>query len=297
MSETWKISIPCTRDEGEALAGVTDVAGFAEPPVIMSSEPDEARPEEWRLDAYLEAEPNEAEIAALLALTPSAARGAVTVERLADADWVTLSQRELRPVTAGRFHVYTEAYVDTVTPDLIGIRIEAGQAFGTGQHQTTEGCLRVIDRMTAEPANIIDVGTGSGVLALAAVKRWRGARVTASDIDPIAVEVTAENVAQNGERKGDGPGELLLAVAAGLDEPVLRSRGPYDLVIANILAGPLIALADDLVGATAPGGRIVLAGLLAEQQAAVLAAYEALGCRLTDEERIGDWPTLVLRVA
>jgi len=297
MTDTWKISLPCTREEGEAFAGEFSFASGREPPVISTDEADPDDPERWRLTAYLETEPDEILVGDLLRLAPSASRRDVRIERMPSVDWVTLSQQGVKPITAGRFHVYTAAYADTLQPGQIGIRIEAGQAFGTGQHETTSGCLAVLDRLAAEGRsflNALDLGTGSGILALGIVKRWRGARVIASDIDPVSVEVAAENVGINGETVGDGAGAIALVAADGFEDERLRARAPYDLVVANILAGPLIALAPDIADVLQPGGTLLLAGLLDEQAEDVVAAYAVRGCRLLEQHVVGPWPTLVL---
>lgn len=297
MTDTWKITLPCTREEGEALAGEVTLASGREPPVISTEEPDPNDPERWQLTAYIEVEPDATLIADLLALIPSARRTDLVVEALPAQDWLTLSQAGLKPISAGRFHVYTAAHADTLRPGQIGIRIEAGQAFGTGQHETTAGCLTVLDRLAEagrDFANVLDLGTGSGILALGIVKRWPGAQVIASDIDPVSVEVAAENVELNGERVGDGAGAIELVAADGLGHARLQARAPFDLVAANILAGPLIALASDIAAVLAPGGTLLLAGLLVDQADDVIAAYAAVGCRLTDRLTVGDWPTLRL---
>lgn len=297
MTDTWKITLPCTREEGEALAGEFTLASGREPPVISTEEPDANDPERWQLTAYVDAEPDEMLIADLLALIPSARRADIVVEALPAQDWLTLSQAGLKPITAGRFHVYTAAHADSLKPGQIGIRIEAGQAFGTGQHETTAGCLTMLDGMAEDGrsfADVLDLGTGSGILALGIVKRWPQARVIASDIDPVSVEVAAENVEMNGEWVGDGAGAIELVAADGLDHERLQARAPYDLVAANILAGPLIALAADVSAVIAPGGTLLLAGLLNDQADDVIAAYAAVGCRLVDRLVVGDWPTLRL---
>ena len=297
MTDTWKITLPCTREEGEAFAGEFTLPSEREPPVISAEEADESDPERWQVTAYVEGEPDETLIADLLALVPSATRGDMAIERLPAQDWLTLSQQGLQPIAAGRFHVYTAAHADTLKPGQIGIRIEAGQAFGTGQHATTAGCLTILDRLANTGyafANILDLGTGSGILALAAIKRWPHARVVASDIDPVSVEVAAENVLMNGERVGSDAGAIELVAADGFDDPRLRARAPYDLVLANILAGPLITLAADIAAVMAPGGNLLLAGLLTDQADDVIAAYAAVGCRLFERHVVGDWPTLRL---
>ncbi|MCF8709020.1 50S ribosomal protein L11 methyltransferase [Rhizorhapis sp. SPR117] len=297
-SESWKLTLPCTRAEADALAlEIEPLALMHPPPALMTSEPDESRPNEWRLEAYFEGKPNTATIRAICALVPSARNTKPTLEKLPDEDWVTLSQRGLEPVIAGRFFVHNMP--DDVVPEgrkafLIG----AGQAFGTGQHETTKGCLLMLDRMRRLGGRfdtICDIGTGTGILAFAAMHLWPRAYATASDIDPVAVAVTAENAEVNDVPLGLGPGKVALVTAAGADHPVIARRAPHDLVIANILAGPLIELAPSLAAILPVGGTLILAGLLDSQTDRVVAAYRREGLRLADRIDNGQWPTLRLR--
>jgi ribosomal protein L11 methyltransferase len=293
---TWKVTLPCTKAEAEALT--QDISAFAlmdAPPVLMTSEADG---EAWRMDAYFESEPDRADIGLLLSLVPSARDARPQAERLGEEDWVALSQQGLEPIRAGRFFVHTPAHRDAVPPGAIAFEIDAGRAFGTGQHETTTGCLIALDRLKAagaRVANLADIGTGTGLLAFAALRLWPGAKAIASDIDPVAIEVAADNAAVNGIRRGRGRGQLELVVAPGMEHRRLQERAPYDLVIANILAGPLIGLAPSLAGALAPGGRLILAGLLASQAEAVSAAYRRRGMIAAARIDRGDWPTLVFR--
>jgi ribosomal protein L11 methyltransferase len=274
----WKVSLPCTRAEAVALTDdIPQLAALDSPPVLMTSEADG---EAWRMDAYFEAEPNDADLALLASLAPSAAGATPRVERLGDEDWVTLSQAGLEPIRAGRFFVHTPAHRDAIPAGAVAFEIDAGRAFGTGQHETTTGCLLALDRLRsggARVSNLADIGTGTGLLAFAAMRLWPAARAIASDIDPVAIAVAAENAAVNRVPLGRARGQLELAVAAGMDHPRLEDRAPYDLLIANILAGPLIDLAPALAGALAPGGRLILAGLLERQAEAVAAAYRRQG--------------------
>ncbi|WP_298399117.1 50S ribosomal protein L11 methyltransferase [Sphingobium sp.] len=295
--QSWKVTLPCTRAEAEALDG--DIAAFAlmeRPPVLMTSEAEDDETV-WRLDAYFEGKPSPAAIKLLKTLVPSAAGTKPLVEALPDEDWVTMSQQGLEPVTAGRFHVRNIAS-DPELPDHVNLLIEAGRAFGTGQHETTVGCLAMLDRMRQVGMrfrNVADIGTGTGLLAFAALHLWPRAHAIASDIDPVAVEISADNARDNGIPLGDGAGRLALVTAAGADHPAIVGRAPYDLLIANILAGPLIELAPSLCALVEDGGTIVLAGLLNEQANDVIAAYRAQGMRLAERSNRGDWPTLRLR--
>ena len=296
MAETWKVALPCTKAEAEALKDdIPQFAALDSPPVLMTSEADG---ETWRLDAYFDAEPGPADIARLLSLVPSARGAAPKAEKVEAQDWVSLSQAGLEPIQAGRFVVRTPAHRDPLPPGAIGFEIDAGRAFGTGHHETTTGCLLALDRLKhagIRAANLADIGTGTGLLAFAALRLWPTARAIASDVDPIAIEVAAENAAINRVPLGRARGQVELVVAAGMDHPRLRERAPYDLVIANILAGPLIELAPALAGALAPGGRLILAGLLDRQAETVTAAYRRQGMMAAGRIERGDWPTLILR--
>lgn len=295
---SWKLGLPCTKAEAEALAD--DIPAFAlmdQPPVLMTSEPDPARPDDWRLDAYFEEKPDAALIALVRSLAPSAGRAAAELEHIPEQDWVTLSQAGLEPIRAGRFYIHTPSHGAEAPAGASAFAIEAGRAFGTGHHETTTGCLLMLDRLKqrgARFAHIADVGTGTGLLAFAARACWPTARLVASDIDPVAIEVSAHNAAVNGVPLGFGPGRIELVTAPGLADPALRRRAPYDLILANILAGPLIELASVLAGALRPGGSLVLAGLLERQAASVAAAYRRQRMRLADTIPRGDWPTLRL---
>jgi ribosomal protein L11 methyltransferase len=296
---SWKLTLPCTRAEAEGLAGdLAPLAMLDEPPVLMTSEADAAQPDAWRLDAYFAGEPSAEMVALLKSLVPSAAEAEARLERVEERDWVTLSQEGLEPIRAGRFFVHTPAHRDAVPPDALALQIDAGRAFGTGQHETTSGCLVALSRLKDQGvsfSNLLDLGTGTGLLAFAAMRLWPAARAGASDIDPVSIEVTEENAAINGVKLGRGRGQLELAVAAGLDHPRLTARAPYDLVIANILAPPLIALAPAVAAAMEPGGRLILAGLLDHQAEAVAAAYRRQGLMLSFRVERREWPTLVMR--
>lgn len=294
---SWKLTLPCTRAEAEAIDAGDDL-GIVPPPVLMTSEmtPDDAN--DWQLEAYFDGKPSAAAVKAVRALVPSARASRAQPERVPDQDWVTLSQAGLEPVQAGRFFVHTAAHAGAIPPGSRAFQIEASRAFGTGHHQTTSGCLTMLDRLKRQGVpvrNLIDIGTGTGLLAFAALHLWPSAYATASDIDPASIDVTRENAAINGVSMGTQRGQIALAAAPGLQHPLLIGRAPYDLIIANILAGPLIALAPSIAMALAPGGTLVLAGLLSEQAPAVLAAYRRQGLMPMARIATGDWPTLRLR--
>jgi len=293
-AESWKVTFfPCTRAEGEALTTIEPDLGIDPPPTLMTSEPDLSRPEEWQLDVYLAAEPDAALIDRIRALVPSVGDSPPRIEKVEDADWVTISQGFLEPIRAGRFFVHTAAHADRIPADAVAFRIEASRAFGTGHHETTAGCLTALDRLASEGKSfrrIADIGTGTGLLAFGARTLWPEAAILASDIDPIAIDVTAENMAINAI-----PAAAINLVAAdGMDDPRIQAAAPFDLIVANILAGPLIALASDLVATLHQNGTIVLAGLLASQADDVLAAYASNGMRSSARIDSGDWSILTL---
>lgn len=294
---SWIVSLPCTRAEAEALSGeIPELDALPEAPVVVTREIDEDAGR-WQLDAYLDDRPGAALLALLQSFVPSAKGVKPTVERLPEEDWVTLSQQGLEPVRAGRFFVHTSSHADRMPAGTTAFLIDASQAFGTGGHDTTAGCLAMLDRLArrgAAPRNIADIGTGTGLLAFAGLALWPRARIIASDIDPASIFVTRDNAAINGVPLGRGGGRLALAVAPGTDHPAIRHRAPYDLVIANILAGPLITLAPDIAAVTAPGGHAILAGLIARQMEPVLAAYRAQGFRLAARGGSAEWPCLLL---
>src|SRR4029079_18041228 len=193
----------------------------------------------------------------------------------------------------GRFFVHTPTHAPD--PDAVNFEIDASLAFGTGQHATTSGCFcarRLLADNNSACANIADIGTGTGLLAFAALALWPDAKCIATDIDSIAIDVARENAVINGVKLGHAAGELLLGIADGMDSPLLAARAPFDLIVANILARPLIELAPDFAKALAPEGTIVLAGLLDTQAEAVAAGYEKEGLSL-EHRGFGEWPVLV----
>ncbi|MEO8547506.1 MAG: 50S ribosomal protein L11 methyltransferase [Sphingomicrobium sp.] len=289
---SWRATLPCTRAQAEALPDADALFPAADaPPVLVADEPDPGSPDEWLLHAYFDHQPTGEQLAALARIASGPAR----VEQLGEDDWVTMSQSGLQPIRAGRFFVHTPTHRGSAPPDGVAFEIDAGLAFGTGQHATTAGCLEALDRLERDGqrfANVADIGTGTGLLAFAALSLWPQARCIATDIDAAAIAVARDNAAINGVKLGHGAGELLLAEADGMDSPLLNARAPFDLIIANILAGPLIGLAPSFTTALAPSGVVVLAGLLDTQAEAVIAAYDEHGLTFRDRG-FGEWPVLV----
>ena len=286
-------TLPCTRAEADAAALMDEpFPGFDPAPTLAAAEADDV----WELRLYCDGQPSDDLLAAFQALAPSSGL-APMLSAVPDEDWVTLSQAGLEPVDIGRFHVHTGEWAGTSKPGQWPIRIDAGLAFGTGQHATTAGCIAVATGLAKQGTkrNVLDVGTGSGLLAFAARRLFPRARLTAADLDPIAARVAVANARLNGVPLGRGPGEITLMAAPGVEHPLIAGRAPYDLVFANILAGPLVALAPSVSAVVARGGHLILAGLLQPQAPKVIAAYRAQGLTLINRSPRREWPVLLFR--
>ncbi|MBB3035131.1 50S ribosomal protein L11 methyltransferase [Alteriqipengyuania lutimaris] len=297
---TWKLSGLTDKASAEE-ALMASIADDWDSDLVVSAHEVEADAKDplnaglWQVEAWYPRRPTKA-IRARLENLFSGTAPDFKVEKVAPTDWVVQSQLGMDPVHAGPFHIRTpdhpagDAGIDLVIP--------ASRAFGTGQHETTAGCLTMLGRLRTRgvrPRRIADIGTGTGLLAIGALKLFPGARMIASDIDPVCAEVVQENAGSNAVALGQRPGALHYVTAPGMDHPALKAAAPFDLLIANILAGPLIELAPDFARAVQPGGRVILAGLLNTQAAKVLRAYQRKGLR--PERRIddGDWSILCLK--
>jgi len=258
----------------------------------------------WRVLALMDTAPDAAVLADAVAAVAGMAREripAITVEALPDEDWLALNRRQFPPVEAGRFFIHGSHFEGVAPAGKIGLRLDAGPAFGSGTHETTRGCLIAIDEAMTEfaragrPVRALDVGCGSGILALAIAAAGgtdTGAPqvpVIATDIDPVAAATTRENAAANGLAA-----RIVALAGEGVSGAEVVAGAPYDLIVANILAEPLIGLAPALAERLASGGRLVLSGLMTVQEGDVLAAYAAAGLALRRTIVLGDWSTLVL---
>jgi ribosomal protein L11 methyltransferase len=295
---SWKLIALAPRGVIEAaLLAHEDAADWDHEIVISGSEVAEDRPDDWQLEAWMARPPIRRDKAAISALFGKRAPS-LLVEKLPDIDWLTHSQQGLEPIRAGRFYVHTPDHSPLGEPGTRDFVIPASQAFGTGQHATTAGCLEMLGEMKARGIvvrNCADIGTGTGLLAFAALELWPHALATASDIDAVCLDVVADNCAANAVPMGARPGELTMLVADGMEHPLLAARGPYDLIIANILAGPLIDLAPQFAEHLLPGGHLLLAGLLETQEAQVRSACRRAGLRIAARKVNGDWSILWLR--
>lgn len=296
MSDSWKLTLPCTRAEAEALSEETEK--FAEldvSPSIVTEEVEAFNDAKWRLIAYFNDKPGAQIIASIRSMIPSADRVKPVIEKLPDEDWLTLSQTNLEPVIAGRFYVHTSTNKGIVPRNAKSFLIEASQAFGTGGHETTSGCLQMMDRIYRAGKrfdHIADIGTGTGLLAFAAMHLWPRAYLTATDIDPVSIDVTVQNALANGIPLGQQAGHLALCSASGTDHEMIQRRALYDLIVANILAGPLIELAPSFAEIILEGGTLILSGLLDKQAGDVARAYRRNGFILRERKDIGDWSCL-----
>ncbi len=275
------------RAEAEAAAAAIDADVRLEGATYSILEEDEDR-NIWRIDAF----PTFAEErAALEQVLAAFAALTTTVETLADADWLAMALSGLPPVRAGRFFVYGAHDRGRRPPNAVNLRIEAGAAFGTGHHGTTVGCLLAFDALLKRGRfpRVLDVGAGTGVLAIAAA-RTGSPVVVGTDIDPVSVRIGRENAMLNAAH-------ARFVHAHGLGHNAVAASAPYDLVFANILARPLVHLSRDIHAALRPGGIAILSGLLRTQERTVRAAYLSRG--FVTERRLhrDAWATLVLRRA
>ena len=292
--DVWRLTVTVDQADVEAVAEVLERHGEA---VTMFMDDLSGRSDGeglWHVEGICRVPPERAAIVADLAAWGLAAGVGVPdleIERIANVDWVLENLRDFPPIHAGRFFVHGSHWRDGVPRGRIGLQVDAGTAFGSGEHATTQGCLLALDRLVKskrQVRRVLDVGSGSGILAIAMAHLWP-VPVLATDIDPVAVIVAQKNAALNGVGS-----QVRAAVSDGWRNPVLRKHAPYDVVTANILARPLCRFAPKLAAALAPGGVAVLSGLLDWQQRMVMAAHERQGLRLKDRLVINGWATLII---
>lgn len=282
------------RSQAHKLAGA--IENFLEPaPVALTlfERPGiDGGPAGWRMEAYFDSPPDIPAIRTCLSDLVGIDVPDLAIEEIPDLNWVALSQSALPPVVAGRFTVHGSHDAHRVAQGPNAIRVEAGEAFGTAHHATTYGCLLALDRLTRRRRyrNILDLGTGSGVLAIALARVLPAARIIATDLDRRSVEVARENMIANRVAN-----RIRALQASGLDCPVLRQSRAFDLIVANILAGPLHALAPAIARKLQAGGNLVLSGLLIHQAPQIIVRYNSQGLVLSAHDRVAGWSTLTLK--
>ena len=279
----FRVHVLLPRPDAERLS---DLLAGLDPSPASAVSVEEVSKVSWSLDAFCTGQAEADEAASIIESEAPGAR--TSVQRLDDRDWVLESLAGLPAVHAGRFVVAGAHELAKVGPGKIPVWIEAGPAFGTGHHGTTRGCLEALSHelKKTRPARVLDIGTGSGVLAIAAVKAGAGFAL-GTDLDADSVRIAKENARNN--RAGR---RLKLLHAAGAAHCLIRSAAPYNLVLANILARPLVRLAPEIAKLTSIGGRVILSGLLSHQEPQVKAAYVGQGLILVRRQRLNGWSTL-----
>ena len=247
----------------------------------------------WRLTGYCADEPSRPHVETCLRETVNGIESdilSLEIRLVEERDWVAEIEQSLGPIHVGPYFVHGSHITKLPPPDSIAIRIDAGMAFGTGNHETTRGCLRAIEQLYAEdgPRKPVDVGTGSGILAIALAKRF-GVHIVAGDNDPVAIEVAVANSRINGVSDN-----ISFHVSEGLSNAVIQASIPFDLVIANIVANPLIEMTGEISQAIAPEGHVILSGILSEQAEEVLNRYQQHGFAFDDRVIENEWETLIL---
>ena len=243
----------------------------------------------WEVGAYFSEKPDDISLALLAAVFQAEE---FKISELPQVDWVSKVQRSLKPVVAGRFFVYGSHDSDKVPPDCEPLLIEASMAFGTGHHGTTKGCLLALEQLITDgfkAKNVIDVGCGTAVLAMAAARIF-SANVIASDIDSVAHSVAKMNILANGLDRN-----IQCFEASGFAHEQIKTKNPFDLIFANILLAPLLAIATDISKYSLSGGYVVLSGILSEQAELVVNKYTGVGFSLSNQIEIGEWVTIIFR--
>ncbi|MEM6412205.1 MAG: 50S ribosomal protein L11 methyltransferase [Pseudomonadota bacterium] len=273
----------------EAIQAAWDALAWADPTPAEAVDAKEESRISWRLDAY--AETQESAAACVSMIEDTSPGLSARCEELEDRDWVTMSLEGLPPVEAGAFVVAGSHALTENKPGKIGILVEAGPAFGTGHHGTTLGCLLALDKLrkSRPVGKVLDLGTGSGVLSIAALKVGATLAI-GTDLDLDSIRVAQEN----GRKNNVGRAFKALHVT-GARSQLVQGQAPYETVFANILARPLVGLAPDISRLTAPGGTIILSGLLHHQETQVRSAFTGRRMRLAQRIHHDGWSTLVFR--
>jgi len=285
----WQVSVTCPDSHavnfGDAIEGGSQSLSYVNTGEGL-----------WRVEAVFPEPPDRDRLETAVLLTATALGAPVpevVIERLPSTDWLLATYRAFPPLGIGRFWVYG-SHIEVAPPvGKVPVRVDAATAFGTGEHPSTEGCLKALDAVLKRRAcaRVLDMGCGSGILAIAALKARPGIRAVASDIDPAAARLARFNARRN----GFGAARMVCVTGSGYRHPLVGRGAPYDLIFANILARPLAALAKDLKTHLAPGGTAILAGLVDWQERIVLNAHLRQGLRLEARVPVNEWRTLILR--
>lgn len=287
-TDVWILELETSAEGAQVLMDALEPFSL----VVSVYEPGDGKP--WQVLAWFGELPDHAMLVSVIALACAAAgvkEPTFVVKPVEARDWVAENRASFQPIRAGRFFIHPTFYEDRPPAGAQSIALDAATAFGSGSHGTTKGCLLALDRIARRrrPRRMLDMGCGSGILAIAMAKAWKRP-VLAVDIDDEAVRVSAENARRNGVAN-----YVRVAAGPGFNAPVMQGKQDFDLIVANILARPLITMAPALARALAPGGEAVLSGLLTHQENQVIGAYRAQGLALVRRDRIDNWSTLVLR--
>jgi ribosomal protein L11 methyltransferase len=284
----WRIAMTAPARAAEALAAAL------EPYVTALTAMEDTPGGTWSIEGLSETEPERPAIVAALALaaaTVGTPPPDTVIEPLPEVDWLSLNRQSFPPIREGRVWVRGSHVTDPCPAASIELIVDAARAFGSGSHATTALCLRALqdEIRRRRPGRVLDLGCGSGILAMAAAKLVPTARVVAVDLDPVSVATAAENCRLNRTAT-----RIRTGVSRGWNASLVRAAAPFDMVLANILAKPLCTMAPDLARGLAPGGRAILSGLMTHQEAQVVAAHRAQGLRLVRRYRRDGWSALVL---
>jgi ribosomal protein L11 methyltransferase len=282
-ADLWKVEIASRLPNAKAQALADSFEEMAISVYLHNHEPVDG--DVWDIHLTVAGKPDDDDLRARLGGIP------FTAAPVEQKDWLKAVHEDFPPLTVGKFFVYGSHYDGAKPAELTPLQIDAATAFGSGEHETTQGCLLALEALAKQHTfkNGLDMGCGSGILAIAMTKLWPDMRVAAVDIDPESTRVTQHHAALN------GAAAVQAETGDGYNAPLAKKRAPYDLIAANILAGPLIEMAGDLDAALAPGGFCVLSGLLKRQMREVAAAHEARGLTLAGTFGLGEWDALVFR--
>jgi ribosomal protein L11 methyltransferase len=294
QAEVWRIAVTVPAEAVDAVTSLLEDHSETVTWFMVDQSGGSEGEGDWTIEGYGRVPPDRSQLAAGLEVAATALRFPVpeaVISRVPDTDWVSETMRNFPPIDAGRFFVHGSHFEGAVPAGRIGLMIDAGTAFGSGEHATTWSCLMALSLISrrAAPRRVLDIGCGTGILAMAAAKLWP-VPVVAADIDPQAARVAHFNARENRLAA-----RIRTATADGYRHALIARGAPYDVILSNILARPLARLAPELGRHLAPGGIAILSGLLARHERLVLSAHLRAGLALVGRIRKGEWDTLILR--